>query len=150
METLGQRGPNFGQTVAFVGEDEKFAYKRATSRLWEMCGSRWWSRQQDGWWRPLGKDVRHWEKKIDASEPAAKSQDSETLNSGESMGSARDISEKEDEVLFRHGASPFRTDSDPPPRIQPEHAWGMVQWGKKAGPWGKGVEGLKDRKKPDR
>ncbi|KAK1750851.1 lactation elevated protein 1 [Echria macrotheca] len=28
---------DFGKASAFTGEDERFAYKRATSRLWELC-----------------------------------------------------------------------------------------------------------------
>ena len=31
-------GPNFQQTGIFTGEDERFAYKRARSRLWECAG----------------------------------------------------------------------------------------------------------------
>ncbi|EXJ77624.1 hypothetical protein A1O3_09852 [Capronia epimyces CBS 606.96] len=34
--------PDFTSTAALTGEDERFAYKRARSRLWEMCGRRWW------------------------------------------------------------------------------------------------------------
>ncbi|KAH9885211.1 AFG1-like ATPase-domain-containing protein [Xylariomycetidae sp. FL2044] len=29
---------DFSNTSAFTGEDERFAYKRAASRLWELCG----------------------------------------------------------------------------------------------------------------
>ncbi|EOD47526.1 putative mitochondrial atpase protein [Neofusicoccum parvum UCRNP2] len=52
--------PDFGQAGVFTGEDERFAYKRARSRLWEMCGARWWARD-DGpgraWWRPVAKEL---------------------------------------------------------------------------------------------
>ncbi|KAI0407581.1 AFG1-like ATPase-domain-containing protein [Xylaria palmicola] len=51
---------DFSNTVAFTGEDERFAYKRATSRLWELCGERWHARQGD-WWQPLPREARHWE-----------------------------------------------------------------------------------------
>jgi protein AFG1 len=54
---------------------------------------------------------------------------------------------KKEESLFRHGASPFRTRADPPPRFGWQHAWGMMTWGKKAGGWGKGVEGSKKKDK---
>ncbi|KAJ2905546.1 hypothetical protein MKZ38_005190 [Zalerion maritima] len=72
--------PDFRNTLAFTGEDERFAYKRAASRLWEMCSERWHSRGWDAtitnangfdvmeegdepeWWTPLPKDARHWEK----------------------------------------------------------------------------------------
>ncbi|ETS81445.1 hypothetical protein PFICI_06447 [Pestalotiopsis fici W106-1] len=52
--------PDFSNTGAFTGEDERFAYKRAASRLWELCGSRWHSRTGH-WWSPLPVEARHWE-----------------------------------------------------------------------------------------
>ncbi|KAF7547107.1 hypothetical protein G7Z17_g7965 [Cylindrodendrum hubeiense] len=51
---------DFGKTSAFTGEDERFAYKRATSRLWELCSSQWHARTGD-WWQPLPAEARHWE-----------------------------------------------------------------------------------------
>lgn len=51
---------DFVNTEAFTGEDERFAYKRAASRLWEMCSSQWHSRTGD-WWQPLPAEARHWE-----------------------------------------------------------------------------------------
>ncbi|KAI1160372.1 AFG1-like ATPase-domain-containing protein [Nemania serpens] len=51
---------DFSNTGAFTGEDERFAYKRAASRLWELCGERWHARQGD-WWQPLPIEARHWE-----------------------------------------------------------------------------------------
>ncbi|KAH6652824.1 AFG1-like ATPase-domain-containing protein [Truncatella angustata] len=52
--------PDFTNTGAFTGEDERFAYKRAASRLWELCGARWHARTGD-WWCPLPLEARHWE-----------------------------------------------------------------------------------------
>ncbi|KAH7026114.1 AFG1-like ATPase-domain-containing protein [Microdochium trichocladiopsis] len=59
----GGGGPtvNFSNTSAFTGEDERFAYKRAASRLWELCGAQWHARNGEGWWQPLPKEARHWE-----------------------------------------------------------------------------------------
>jgi len=51
---------DFGNTSAFTGEDERFAYKRASSRLWEMCSEQWHARTGD-WWQPLPVEARHWE-----------------------------------------------------------------------------------------
>ncbi|KAF5869592.1 putative mitochondrial atpase protein [Botrytis fragariae] len=63
-----RRGVDFARTESFTGEDERFAYKRAASRLWEMCGGRWHARggQGDGeaWWRPLSVEARGWERNI--------------------------------------------------------------------------------------
>lgn len=142
---IGQ--PDFTHTGTFTGEDERFAYKRASSRLWEMCGARWWARKEDGWWRPVAKEVRRWENRGGAEE------EEDVENGPGQVGSIRrsgsedgDFAEEKEEGLFKHGASPFRVSVDPPPRIGWTHAWGMMVWGKKAGVWGRGVEGWEERK----
>ncbi|KAL8669719.1 MAG: hypothetical protein Q9168_005703 [Polycauliona sp. 1 TL-2023] len=126
--------PNFATTGAFTGEDERFAYKRAQSRLWELCGSKWWAREGEGWWQPLGKELRKWERGL--GDAVAHQADA---------GSENKEANVKDDTLFRHGASPFRTSPDPPPKISWTHAWGMMKWGKKAGQWGQGPEGLEKR-----
>ena len=65
---------------------------------------------------------------------------------GEKMGDAVEDNTR-DERSFKHSsASPFRTSTEEPPKISWTHIWGSgVAWGKKAGAWGKGPEGLKDR-----
>jgi predicted ATPase len=55
------RKVDFSKTGAFTGEDERFAYKRATSRLWELCSAQWHAREGDCWWQPLPREARHWE-----------------------------------------------------------------------------------------
>ncbi|KAJ9642367.1 hypothetical protein H2199_004747 [Coniosporium tulheliwenetii] len=143
-----KNAPDFAQTGAFTGEDERFAYKRARSRLWEMCGAKWWARSEEGWWRPLPKEVRRWETFASVIEPAERAVAGVAdTQRAEGMGGAREVDEKSDEVLFRDGASPFRTSAEPPPKISWTHVWGTVKWGKKAGAWGKGVEGLAERKR---
>lgn len=61
---LGQK-VDFVNTSAFTGEDERFAYKRAASRLWEMCSASWHARAgtPEQWWQPLPIEARHWEGK---------------------------------------------------------------------------------------
>lgn len=56
---------DFMNTSAFTGEDERFAYKRAASRLWELCSASWHSRPgpPENWWLPLPVEARHWESK---------------------------------------------------------------------------------------
>ena len=125
-----QSGPDFTRTGAYTGEDEKSAYKRAISRIWEMCSSRWWAREGD-WWKPVSKDIRRWE-----SSP----------NATEGLKSVR----SSDEAKFRHDASPFRTSEEAPPKFGWTHAWGMMTWGKKAGAWGKGPAGLSERRKDEK
>lgn len=58
---------DFINAGAFTGEDERFAYARAESRLWEMCSERWHARTGE-WWTPVPPEARHWEGK-EASRP---------------------------------------------------------------------------------
>lgn len=135
--------PNFSKSGAFTGEDERFAYKRAQSRLWEMCGAKWWARSEADWHRPLSADVRAWEQSSAerrlARETASESETSSDVKMGETQeDNTRDVRS------FKY--SPFRASTEEPPKISWTHIWGSgVPWGKKAGQWGKGPEGLKDR-----
>ena len=138
-------GPNFQRTGIFTGEDERFAYKRARSRLWEMCGNRWWAREEEGWWRPVGRAVRRWEGISEVSEEQSSLGGTEAADAMVDPSSPKPTGDNE--IRFKHGASPFRTSEEPPPKIPWVHAWGMMTWGKKAGAWGKGVDGLSERKK---
>ena len=150
-----QRELNFQRSGAFTGEDERFAYKRARSRLWEMCGARWWARgegQDDvsGWWKPVDRDGRGWEGVVENMELLTAEEERRV-----SSGRAETRSPVQDEQIQNtkesdiKSTSPFRTIQEPPPKIPWTHAWGMMKWGKKAGAWGKGVEGLEERKKKD-
>lgn len=151
-----RQDPDFSQvSKALTGEDERFAYKRARSRLWEMCGERWWrareGRSVEEWWRPVKRAARHWEggKKEDGEEKVSRNK---VIPNGSRDGRCRRVDEtslvtEKEESLFRHGASPFRTRADPPPKFGWQHAWGMMTWGKKAGEWGKGVGGDKNKDK---
>ncbi|KAK5956148.1 hypothetical protein OHC33_002721 [Knufia fluminis] len=160
-----RQGPDFtlGAGV-FTGQDEQFAYKRARSRLWEMCGRRWWdersNRDPREWWTPVHGEGRFWEKKAAVVEDLARKQgmgqgEEEIRNMPDSShdgragradsGQGRWGGKEKEDKLFRHGASPYRTSEDPPPKFGWQHAWGMMTWGRKAGEWGKGVEGDRRR-----
>jgi peroxisome-assembly ATPase len=155
-----RKGPDFRQaSKALTGEDERFAYKRARSRLWEMCGERWW-RAREGrdigeWWRPVRREWRHWEGTSEKEEEKGGREMSvdglmpDGSHDGRYRKADRGLVNEKEESLFRHGASPFRTRADPPPTFGWQHAWGMMTWGRKAGEWGKGVDGdkNKDRRK---
>ena len=124
--------PNFSLSGAFVGEDELFAYKRARSRIWEMCSKRWWDRTGDDWWRPLPAKSRFWEK----------SNHSKELHKPKSDAKVVEASNGDEPTT-----SPFRVHSKPPPKISWAHIWGTMKWGNRAGAWGQGPEGLQARKK---
>ncbi|KAF2690869.1 hypothetical protein K458DRAFT_473931 [Lentithecium fluviatile CBS 122367] len=152
---------DFANIRGLTGEDEVFAVKRAESRLWEMCSGKWWERAgyadggrdggQDGkmgWWRPLPSESRHWERthlaepdRLDVERITARV-DPGTLVVGEEAPESGRV-----EDMFAHGARPFRTVDNAPPKIWATHVWGTTRWGKRAGAWGKGVEGLEERRK---
>ncbi|KAI2485798.1 Mitochondrial ATPase [Pyrenophora tritici-repentis] len=130
---LGPGSPDFANIGGLTGEDEKFAVKRAESRIWEMCSRSWWEKASsvpvEEWWRPIPLESRHWERPSSSAEELEKDRQAALQD------------------MFKHGASPFRTHPDAPPKFAWTHAWGMMTWGKKAGAWGKGVEGLDERDK---
>lgn len=80
---------DFGNAGAFTGEDERFAYKRAISRLWELCSAQWHARTGE-WWQPLPAEARHWEGGS-VSQPGAASVMRPAQESGEGMGESVDI-----------------------------------------------------------
>ncbi|KIV88949.1 hypothetical protein PV10_08574 [Exophiala mesophila] len=161
-----RQGPDFTQTGAMTGEDERFAFKRARSRLWEMCGKKWWDQRAESqvgvndWWRPIDREGRAWEQ-FDKLQGVSAQEIIDAAGVGGGGGADEDVDhhadtqqrgqisgvQDRDDTLFKHGASPFRVSEQPPPKFGWQHAWGMMQWGTKAGEWGKGVEGdkVKDR-----
>lgn len=89
---LQKRPVDFGNTGAFTGEDERFAYKRAASRLWELCSARWHARTGD-WWQPLAVEARHWEGG-EASKPyQVKPMERMSPGSAEGMGESVEVEE---------------------------------------------------------
>ena len=143
------RQVDFGMTSSFTGEDERVAYKRARSRLWEMCSARWHARSGPGWWRPLPIEVRRWERSSASSLQIPKQSGFAKGDAklGESVGLDKPagLQGKELRERERMTASPFQEKQYPPPKINWTHAWGMIRWGKKAGPWGQGPGGLVQR-----
>ncbi|ORY08926.1 AFG1-like ATPase-domain-containing protein [Clohesyomyces aquaticus] len=146
------KSPNFTNLRGLTGEDELFAVKRAQSRIWEMCSAKWWEREGSSgegeevgqsWWRPLPLESRHWERSSSSSIPASPARSD--VGPTPQATDARTPESLDD--LFAHEASPFRTVTDAPPKFNWTHAWGTIRWGKKSGAWGKGVEGLEERRK---
>ncbi|KAM4065616.1 AFG1-like ATPase domain-containing protein [Hirsutella rhossiliensis] len=83
---------DFGNTAAFTGEDERFAYKRAASRLWELCSARWHARTGD-WWQPLPAEARHWEGGTSSTPAAGAAAAGRGTGSGEGMGPSVEVQE---------------------------------------------------------
>lgn len=145
------KAPDFANIGGLTGEDERFAVKRAESRIWEMCSAKWWAqaREVQGWWRPLPSESRSWERSGGSVKPVTSpvivDGKMQVVDDGADVKMGDKVDVQDD--MFKHGASPFRTADEAPPKIAWTHVWGTVKWGKRAGAWGKGVEGLGERKK---
>jgi peroxisome-assembly ATPase len=144
------RQVDFGMTSSFTGEDERFACKRARSRLWEMCGARWHARSEPNWWNPLPLEARRWERSsrsdvniLEASPAGSDVKIGDSIELDKPAG----LQGKEREELESRPHRPFREKREPPAKIGWTHAWRMMKWGKKAGPWGQGPDGLESRTK---
>ena len=165
------RRPDFGKASRFTGEDERFAYKRAQSRLWEMCGRKWWSRGrvegEEEWHRPLPREMRGWEGSVESrSVPGVKVEEEVRVEvEGDvAMGGSMEDGTRDERSFKRQAqqqrkqeseslasASPFRNpEAAPPPKLDEAHVWSLGRWGKRAGAWGKGIEGLEERRREER
>lgn len=103
---------NFNNSDAFTGEDEKFAYKRAVSRIIEMCqaGDSYNSKK----WVPVDKSLRTWEV---SGSSAKRSEPGESPNS-------KDL--RTDPLT----GEPVNNANSSKPVFSTAHFWSMGQWGK--------------------
>ena len=115
-----------------LGEEERFAYRRAVSRLIEMTSERYAATAQ---WSPIPAEHRKWE------------------GYGYSRHRHRPVGEVASVDLQHpyHGSSSGSVVKERPgpaaPRLRDEHIWGVRDdWGDKAGEWGKGVKVYEKKK----
>ncbi|EWC45197.1 hypothetical protein DRE_06085 [Drechslerella stenobrocha 248] len=121
---------DFTATRKYTGEDEKFSFKRAVSRVWEVCGEKWWtgtnlsdhgSTSNGVSHLPMPKALRRWEGGSDRDEL--------TGNNCHDVSPSLIVSTQ------------LRPEA---PRFMPVHVWGVIDnWGKRAGRWGRGVNAYK-------
>ncbi|KAK6205258.1 AFG1-like ATPase-domain-containing protein [Scheffersomyces amazonensis] len=119
----------FKDMRAFTGDDEKFAYKRAVSRIKEMLFSETW-RSTDRW-VPIHPSMRPWEKSNESSELFPTSQPE--LRPTETQQVPTISKEKLKNSLPRDLAIayniPFRIfNSLVAPKFDWNHFWAMGQW----------------------
>ncbi|KAH8119309.1 AFG1-like ATPase-domain-containing protein, partial [Phellopilus nigrolimitatus] len=113
----------------FSGEEERFAYKRALSRLIEMTSSQYTKTEQ---WNPLSPDNRKWEN----PSPASGIRLTPELHNSSAADSSDCPSDLVDKVEAGYGNITERPSA---PRLSEGHVWGVREdWGKKAGKWGRG------------
>lgn len=116
-----------------------------------MCGARWHARSEPGWWKPLSVDLRRWEKAFEVPTPQIVPLDvGGDVKMGDSIELDRAAGLQGKELEEAMYSSPFREPREAPPQIGESHAWGMTKWGKKAGAWGQGVDGLNSKSEVER
>ncbi|KAF3297406.1 hypothetical protein TWF132_007502 [Orbilia oligospora] len=122
---------DFTSVKKYTGEDEKFSFKRAVSRVWEVCGDKWWDALSHSEKEPLSKRrVTH----------SPMSRSLRRWEGGVLEGGDTNISPPA--VENNIPVTPLRPDA---PQFTPVHVWGVIDnWGKRAGRWGKGVNAYKD------
>ncbi|RMZ83895.1 hypothetical protein DV737_g1452, partial [Chaetothyriales sp. CBS 132003] len=132
--------PDFTNVSGLVGQDEMFAFKRARSRLWEMCGRKWWrdrSGPPEEWWTPVQQGGRFWERSTAVASAATESvplagEDFVKME-GTPDGIRNTIDDlcKDQEGPSKHPTSLHKLDEEQPPRFGFWHAWGLSEWGRK-------------------
>jgi protein AFG1 len=148
--------PAFRNLSVFSGEDERFAYARAVSRLYEMGSAAWATGAPHA---PLSEAARSWERPVSrpVTSPRSASGAAATGSVGESRDVGADELEEEDERKLagikrrrkrgeKHDptAEVDRAELEPP-RISPAHVWGVIEnWGARAGRWGRGATAYDD------
>ncbi|GAA5974412.1 hypothetical protein JCM11641_005268 [Rhodosporidiobolus odoratus] len=156
--------PSFQSLAIFTGEEERFAYKRAVSRVHEMSSAEYLVTAVHS---PLPSAIRSWETSASSlvsaasspSSPARHSVGEKTiLPSGDDerlsgVLNPADLRAKWPEGTPREGIEvdvreDGREAKPAPAKIAEAHIWGVVEsWGKKAGRWGKGVRAYEEGKK---
>ncbi|CAD1810889.1 unnamed protein product [Candida parapsilosis] len=131
---------NFANIKVFTGDDEKFAFKRAVSRIKEMIGSDVWRKAER--WVPIDATMRPWEQietstrspsKTDANEDGQKMQN---LLEEKSM---KDITKEITTTLPRQYSQqerisfPFFNSKIAPVFNNLSHFWAMGPWSSKQG-----------------
>lgn len=116
---------SYAHLAIFTGQDEQYAFQRAVSRLHELTRP---GGSGKPWAPMLGVLNDLWNKSVNAQggivnpssvSPAPADEDTITSDTG----------------LLRR-----------PPSISANHVWGVAEWGKRAGRWGRGAEVYKKTK----
>lgn len=104
-----KKASDYTSTTAFTGEDERFAFKRAISRLKEMTGSdMWW---EQGRWLPVEAAARMWE-------------------ANNASAQTRVVHDEGPERALAHDQrNAYQRGEDAPPRFSVAHFWSMISWG---------------------
>jgi len=141
----------------FAGEEERFAFKRAVSRLFEMNSPEYLVTAVH---TPMPSSVRSWERTHSitssvsplASTPARHSMgEKQPLPSGQDDKLSGVLDPADLRAKWKDGMPTYEKEVDvrgEKPVLKEDHVWGVREdWGKKAGAWGKGASIFEDKAK---
>ncbi|KAF8756549.1 AFG1-like ATPase [Rhizoctonia solani] len=115
--------------VVLPGQEEKFAYSRATSRLVQMTSPKY---AAQAIWQPLTRAQQPWHVDTPPSRPS-------NYNQIPTFATEDQVLEKDWAEEASYDARRSRKGRPEPPRLSENHAWGVRDdWGKGVGDWGKG------------
>ncbi|GAA5899369.1 uncharacterized protein JCM6883_005198 [Sporobolomyces salmoneus] len=150
--------PSFQSLAIFTGEEERFAFKRAVSRLFEMNSPEYLVTAIH---TPLPSSVRTWERTHEtifsssssagASTPALHSMgEKQPLPTGESDKLSGVLDPADLRARWPDGMPKGEKEVEvrKAKPVKEEHFWGVSEeWGKKAGKWGKGAAAYREEEK---
>ncbi|QRW12509.1 ATPase [Ceratobasidium sp. AG-Ba] len=128
----------------FTGQEEKFAYARATSRLVQMTSAKY---ARTAVWQPLAQVHQPWHLDYSPSPAPDSSTTSTPKFAAETESSSAVTTQTDWAAEASYDKRRGRSGRPEPPRLSENHAWGVREdWGKGAGEWGKGAQGKKGPK----
>ncbi|GAA5842336.1 hypothetical protein JCM5353_000763 [Sporobolomyces roseus] len=149
--------PSFQSLAIFSGEEERFAFKRAVSRLFEMNSPEYLVTATH---TPMPSSVRSWERTHSisssvsplASAPARHSMgEKQPLPSGQDDKLSGVLDPADLRAKWKDGMPTYEKEVDvrgDKPVLKEDHIWGVREdWGRKAGAWGKGASAYDDKAK---
>ncbi|BGP36208.1 hypothetical protein JCM10449v2_000106 [Rhodotorula kratochvilovae] len=150
--------PSFQNLAIFTGEDERFSFKRAVSRVHEMSSAEYLVTAEH---TPLPSHVRSWETSLSSSVAATAADAADNTPANHAVGAKvplpagagerlsgvldpKDLRAKWPEGTPR-GEREVDVRGNDKPVLREEHIWGVREdWGKKAGRWGKGARAFEE------
>ncbi|GAA5964226.1 hypothetical protein JCM8115_002839 [Rhodotorula mucilaginosa] len=143
--------PSFQSLAIFTGEEERFAFKRAVSRVHEMSSTEYLVTAQHS---PLPSSIRTWEQTIAQSLAPSISNtapapslhvmgEKSPLSSTDRLSGVLDPADLRAKWPEGMPTGDKQVDVRPgqKPVLREEHVWGVRDdWGKKAGRWGQGAK----------
>ncbi|BGP28335.1 hypothetical protein JCM10296v2_000067 [Rhodotorula toruloides] len=150
--------PSFQSLAIFTGEEERFAFKRAVSRVHEMSSAEYLVTAE---YSPLPSAVRTWEQTVSSS-PASLAAQAAAASASPSRHAVGDKVPLPADDRLSGVLDPFDLRAKWPegmpagdkevdvrrqekPVLSEAHVWGVREdWGKKAGRWGRGARAYEE------